>query len=107
LLKRFQAVRLNKYLDSRRDLSIHRKGAKNAKVQFFLFSGERPDNKKIQLYKVNLIARATIFVTYVKLQLFSGKVLFFSLPSFLSAGILKDQRQRIRKNISATFASLR
>ena len=53
----------------------------------FLFSGERPEYKKNQLYKVNLIARATIFVTYVKLKLFSEKVRFYFLPSFLSAGI--------------------
>jgi hypothetical protein len=30
--KKIQAVRLNKYLDFQRDLFIHRKGAKNAKV---------------------------------------------------------------------------
>ena len=41
----------------------------------FLFSGERerPENKKNQLYKVNLIARVTIFVAYLKLKLFSEK----------------------------------
>jgi hypothetical protein len=36
---------------------------------------------------MNHSARATIFVTYVELKLFSGKVHFYSLPSFLSAGI--------------------
>jgi len=67
------------------------------RFNYFLFTGERPENKKNQLYKVNLSARATIFVTYVRLKLFSEKELFYSLPS--------SQRQRIRKNISASFAS--
>ncbi len=41
----------------------------------FLFSGEkeRPENKKNQLYKVNLIARATMFVAYLKLNYFPKK----------------------------------
>jgi hypothetical protein len=62
-----------------------------------LFSGQRPENKKNQLYKVNLIARATIFVTYVKLQLFSEKVLFYSLPSFMSAGIFGGSTAKNKK----------
>ena len=74
-------------LDFQRDLFIHRKAAKCAESIYFMFAGERPDIKKDQLYKGNLIARATIFVTYVKLKLFSEKELFYSLPSFLSAGI--------------------
>jgi len=83
----FQAVRLNKYLDFQRDVCIHRKGAKNAKVNFFCFPVRGLKIKKNQLYKVNLIGKTTIFVTYVKLKLFSEKVLFYSLPSYLSSGI--------------------
>jgi hypothetical protein len=63
------------------------KTQRTQRFNYFLISGERPENKKNQLYKVNLIARAIIFVTYVKLKLFSEKVLFYSWPSFLSAGI--------------------
>jgi len=64
----------------------------------FCFPVRAPENKKNQLYKVNLIVRATMFITYVKLKLFSEKVLFYSLPF--------SQRQRIRKNVSASFVSL-
>jgi hypothetical protein len=38
-------------------------------IRFKYFKGWPPENKKNQLYKVNLIARATIFVTYIKLKL--------------------------------------
>ena len=62
------------------------KAQRTQRFNYFLFSGERSENKKNQLYWVNLIAKATIFVTYLKLKLFSEKVLFYSLPSFLSAG---------------------
>jgi len=47
------------------------KAQRTQRYNYFLFSGERPENKKNQLCKVNLIARATIFVSYVKLKLFS------------------------------------
>ena len=63
------------------------KAQRTQRFNYFLFSGERSENKKNQLYKVNFIARVTIFVTYVNLKLFSEKVLFYSLPSFLSASI--------------------
>ena len=63
------------------------KAQRTQRFNNFLLSGGRPENKKNQLYKVDLIARATIFVTYVKLKLVSKKVLFYSLPSFLSNGI--------------------
>jgi hypothetical protein len=46
---------------------------------FKYFKGWPPENKKNQLYKVNLIAKAIIFVTYVKLKLFSEKVIFYFL----------------------------
>jgi len=62
-----------------------------------LFSGKKPENKKNQLYKVNLIARATILVTYLKLKLFSEKVLFYSLPFFLSAGIFGGSTAKNKK----------
>jgi len=62
-----------------------------------LLSAERPENKKNQLYKVNLIARATIFVTYVNLKLFSEKVLFYSLSSFLSASIFGGSTAKNKK----------
>jgi len=62
-----------------------------------LFSGQRPEIKKNQFYKVNLIARATIFVTYVKLKLSSEKVLFNSLVSFLSGGILGGSTAKKKK----------
>jgi hypothetical protein len=62
-----------------------------------LFSGEGPESKKNQLYKVDLIAMATIFVTYVKLKLFSKKVLFFSLPSFQPAGIFSGSTAKNKK----------
>jgi hypothetical protein len=58
----FQAVRLNKYLDFRRNAFIHRKGAKNAKV-----------------------------------QLFSVKMLFYSLPSFLSTVIFGGSTAKNKK----------
>jgi hypothetical protein len=86
------------------------KAQRTQRFNYFLFSAERPENKKNQLYKVYLIARATIFVTYLKPQLFSEKVLFYSLPSSLprhSCQVTAGQRQRIRKNISASFAPLR
>jgi hypothetical protein len=65
----------------------------------FLFSGERerPENKKNQLYKVILIARVPIFVTYLKLKLFFEKVLFYSLPSFLSVGIFGGSTAKNKK----------
>jgi len=49
------------------------KAQKTQRFNYFLFSGERPENKKNPFYKVYLIARATIFVAYVKLKLFSEK----------------------------------
>jgi hypothetical protein len=42
-----------------------------------LFSAERPENKKNKLYKVYLIARATIFVTYLKPIIFRKSALLF------------------------------
>jgi hypothetical protein len=62
-----------------------------------LFSGQRPENKKNQLYKVYLIARATIFVTYIKLKLFSEKVFFYSLPFFLSVDIFGGSTEKNNK----------
>jgi len=41
--------------------------------------------------------RVSVFVTYVKLKLFSEKVLFYSLPSFLSAGILGGSTAKNKK----------
>jgi hypothetical protein len=73
------------------------KEQKTQRFNYFLFSGQRPENKKNQLYKVYLIARAPIFVTYVKLKLFSEKVLFYSLPSFLSANIFGGSTAKNKK----------
>jgi hypothetical protein len=55
-----------------------------------------PENKKNRLYKANLMARATI-LAYVKLKLFSEKVLFYSLPSFLSASIFGGSTAKNKK----------
>ena len=63
----------------------------------FCFPVRAPENKKNQLYKVNLIVRATMFITYVKLKLFSEKVLFYSLPSFLSASFLGGSAAKNKK----------
>jgi hypothetical protein len=75
------------------------KAQRTQRVKYFLFSEERerPENKKDQLYLANLIASATIFVTYVKLKLFSKKMLFYSLPSFLSAGIFGGSTAKNKK----------
>jgi hypothetical protein len=56
-----------------------------------------PESKKNQLYKVNLIAKKFIIVTHVKLILFSEKVLFYSLPSFLSARIFEGSTAKNKK----------
>jgi hypothetical protein len=88
-------------VDFQRDLFIHRlftaKTQRTQRFNYFLFSGERPENKKNQLYKVNLIAKAIIFVTYVKLKLFSEKVIFYSLPSLLYAGIFGGSTAKNKK----------
>jgi len=70
------------------------KAQRTQRFNYFLFSGQRLENKKNQLYIVNLIARATIFVTYEKLKLFSEKVLFYSL---LSAGIVGGSTAKNKK----------
>jgi hypothetical protein len=73
------------------------KAQRTQRFNYFLFSGQRLENKKNQLYIVNLIARATIFVTYVRLKLFSEKVLFYSLPTSLSAGIFGGSTAKNKK----------
>jgi hypothetical protein len=63
----------------------------------FCFPVRGPENKKNQLCKVSLIVRATICIIYVILKLFSEKVLFYSLPSFLSAGIFGGSTAKNKK----------
>jgi hypothetical protein len=60
-------------------------------------SGEGPENKKNKLYNISPIGRTTIFATYAKFQLISGKVLFYSSPSFLSAVIFGGSPAKNKK----------
>jgi uncharacterized membrane protein len=73
------------------------KAQKTQRVNYFLIFRQRPEIKKNQIYKVKFIARATIFVTYVKLKLFSEKVLLYSLVSLLSAGIFGGPTAKNKK----------
>jgi hypothetical protein len=58
-----------------------------------------------QLYKVSLIARATLFVTSVKLQFVSEKVLFYSLPGYLSRYLSGSPAKNKKKQLCVLRAS--
>ena len=76
------------------------------RVKYFLFSGEMPQKVKNRPVKVNLITRAIIFETYVKLELFSKIVLFYSLPFILSSGIFGEPTAKNKKKTSLRSSRL-
>jgi hypothetical protein len=68
---------------------------------------ERPENQNKNLCSIFPIARVTIIATHVKFPLILEKVLLYSLPSFLSAGVFGGSTAKNKKNNSASFATLR
>ena len=66
----------------------------------------RSSKSEAQRVKINEIKSVIIFFTDWVFCFVSKKMLFYSLPLLASRSVGASQRQRIRKNISASFASL-